>query len=189
MKKLLFACFTMACGLSSFAQSPIFNEGDLVFNAGVGIGSSLYGGSFYSTTLPALSVSGEYGIINDFITDDMTLGVGGYLGFAGSKYEDFSPGIGSYGWRYNYTIVGARGAVHYPFLDKLDTYAGVMLGFNFVSVSTFGDIPLGFGSADGSSVGFSIYAGGRYYFTENFAGMAEIGYGIAYLNLGVAFKL
>lgn len=121
----------------------------------------------------------------------MTLGVGGYLGFAGSKYEQFYSGYGIYGWRYNYTVIGARGTVHYPFVDKLDTYAGVMLGFNIVSYKEIGDRPpgLGVGSAQSSSPSISPYVGGRYYFTENFAGMAEIGYGIAYLNIGIALKL
>ena len=41
-----------------------------------------------------------------------------------------------------------------------------------------------------SSSGLSIawFAGARYYFSDNFAVMAEIGYGVAYLNLGIALK-
>ena len=44
------------------------------------------------------------------------------------------------------------------------------------------------GSADGSGIGFSIHVGGRYYFTDNFGAFAEVGYGIAYANLGVSLK-
>ena len=35
---------------------------------------------------------------------------------------------------------------------------------------------------------WSIYVGGRWYFTDSFAAMLELGYGIAWLNIGVAFK-
>jgi hypothetical protein len=31
--------------------------------------------------------------------------------------------------------------------------------------------------------------GARYYFTESIAAFAQVGYGIAYLTLGVSFKL
>jgi len=40
----------------------------------------------------------------------------------------------------------------------------------------------------GSSTGFTLYAGGRYFFSENIAAFAELGYGVSYLTVGVAFK-
>jgi len=181
-----------ALSVASYAQTSTFNEGDLVFNAGIGLGSTLYSGTGYNSTLPAISISGEYGVKEDFITDDLTLGLGGYIGIAGSKFEASYPTFGgtrTYGYKYNYTIIGARGTVHYPFVDKLDTYAGVMLGYNIVTVKETGDFPAGFDNASASSVAISAYIGGRYYFTDNFAAMAELGYGIAWLNIGVALKL
>ena len=36
---------------------------------------------------------------------------------------------------------------------------------------------------------YSWFVGARYYFTDKLAGMAELGYGITYLNLGVSLKL
>ncbi|MCB9024666.1 MAG: hypothetical protein H6542_08910 [Lentimicrobiaceae bacterium] len=87
-------------------------------------------------------------------------------------------------------IIGARGSFHYPLIDKLDTYTGLMIGMNIVSAKETGDIdPLYNYSASSSGVIWSWYAGGRYYFSDKFAAMAEIGYGIAWLNLGVALKL
>ena len=48
------------------------------------------------------------------------------------------------------------------------------------------------GAFPGTSVGGLVYAGfigARYYFTPKLAAMAELGYGIAILNIGVSFKL
>ncbi len=73
-------------------------------------------------------------------------------------------------------------------VDKLDTYAGVLLGYNIVSVKDIGTTQIGY-SSNGSSGIFSAYVGGRYYFNDKFAGMVELGTGIAYLNLGIAVKL
>jgi hypothetical protein len=40
----------------------------------------------------------------------------------------------------------------------------------------------------GSAVGLSLYIGGRYFFTDNIAALVELGYGVAYLNVGIAIK-
>lgn len=188
MKKITILLCALALTLGAKAQSPTFSQSDFVINAGIGFGTSLYSGSYYKSTLPPVSISAEYGVADDFLTSDMTLGIGGYLGFAGSKYE-INDGYGNkYGWKYNYTVIGARGVVHYPFVDKLDTYAGVMLGYNIINFTEIGNVP-GLYSSDSGHPIFSLFAGARYYITDNFALMGELGYGIAYLNLGVAFKL
>jgi len=187
MRKLLFLLALSTMGFQSHAQESTFHANDLVFNAGIGFGTSLYSGRFYSSVLPPVSLSGEYGVQEDFIVEDLTLGVGGYLGFASSEYRTRF-GNNEYGWRYNYTVIGLRGALHYPLVDKLDTYGGVMLGYNIFSSKSFGSAPTDFSPASGG-LGLSMYLGGRYYFSDNLAGMAEIGWGVAYLNLGVAFKI
>lgn len=186
MKKLTLALILAGMITGAHAQESTFNEGDFVINAGLGIGTTLYRGVGYSGVLPPLSISGEYGFKEDFITDGLTLGLGGYLGYASSKYETrFGPE--TWGWRYNYLVIGARGAVHYPLVDKLDTYGGLMLNYTVVSYNSIGTAPIETSPASGG-IGLSIYVGGRYYFSEQFAAMAELGYGIAYLNLGVAYK-
>ena len=189
MKKIFLFISAVALCFSANAQTPTFSQSDLVFNLGVGIGTSLYSGSYYKSTLPPLSLSVEYGVKEDFLTDGLTLGLGGYLGIAGSKYETAYYG-GTYGWKYSYTVVGVRGALHYPLVEKLDTYGGLMLGYNIVTFKEIGTYPLGIATnSTGSGVAFSVYIGGRYYFTDNFAAMAELGYGISYLNLGIALKI
>ncbi len=170
---------------SAAEVEPTFSEGDIVINFGLGLGTTIYSGRFYTQRVPPLSVSLEYGYMEDFMVEDLTLGLGGYVGFASSKYEYRAA---NWGWNYNYLILGGRAGLHYPLVEDFDTYAGVMLGFNIVSSSDFGTADTG-RSAASSGLVFSLYAGGRYYLTEQFAFMAEIGYGIAYLNLGIAYKL
>jgi hypothetical protein len=181
------ALLALIClGYHAQAQESTFNQSDLVFNAGIGIGTNLYTGSAYSSFLPPISISGEYALLENFITDGLTLGVGGYIGFAGAEYR-VRVGNEEWGWRYNYTVMGARAAVHYPFLDKLDTYGGLMLSYNALNTREIGNVP-GNINPEGGNLGISLYIGGRYYFEENFAAMAEIGYGVSNINIGVALK-
>ena len=66
----------------------------------------------------------------------------------------------------------------------------MMLGYNIVNSKAIGNLPIYYDySVNASSFVWSIYVGGRYYFTDSFAAMLELGYGIAWLNIGVAFKL
>ncbi|SHJ61942.1 hypothetical protein SAMN05444280_12442 [Tangfeifania diversioriginum] len=176
---VLFALFLTA----SLSAQNTFNEGDNVLNLGLGIGNTLYTGSYYSSSVPPLSASYEVGVKDELFDENSSLGVGGYLGYSGSKYT----GWGS-SYSFNNIIIGARGALHYQFIDQLDTYAGLMLGYRIVSwKSSSGDF--NYGSAASSGFTSAFYVGGRYYFNETFAGMMELGYGIAYLNIGVAIKL
>ena len=182
VKVLVVLMFCVAFSVGVNAQN-VFSKGDNNLNLGVGIGSVLGGTSGYSTTTPPLSVSYERGIVDHLFDDKSTLGIGAYLGYVANKY-DFG---GGYGWKYSHTIVGARGALHYQLVDKLDTYGGLMLGYNIVTSSWYGS-QQNVGSASGSALGWSLFLGGRYYFTDNIGAFAELGYGIAYLQLGVSFK-
>lgn len=180
MKKILVlfvvACFSLT---QLFAQEPTFNKGDKVLNLGLGLGTSLYSGVGYSGVIPPLSGSVEVGVVDNIIEKGV-IGVGGYLGFASYKWSDY--------YKYTNIIIGPRGTFHYPFLDKLDTYAGLMIGYNIRSSSWIGT---GMEITDRHSSGgivSSFFLGGRYYFSESFGAMLELGYGVSYLNLGVALK-
>ncbi len=186
MKNLIFVLFFLFAGFSlSNAQEAIFVKGDKVVNLGIGLGNVLYAGSGYSTSVPPISASFEYGI-KDGVLEKGSIGVGGYVGYTAAKWESTYLNE-TYGWKYSSFILGARGSFHYPFLEKLDTYAGLLIGFNVVSATEIGDYDFG-GSASASGLAWSTYIGGRYYFKPNLAGMLELGYGISYLNLGVALK-
>ena len=183
MKKLLLS-FIVACLAIAqlIAQEPVFVKGDKVLNLGIGFGSTLYSGTYYHSQVPPVSASLEVGVA-DNILEKGVIGVGGYLGFSSYKYE-----YSNSGWKTSNIIIGARGNFHYPLVEKLDTYTGLLLGYGIVSHQYFGI----YGDEDysGSSSGlqWAWFFGGRYYFKENFAAMLELGYGVTYINLGIALK-
>ncbi len=179
MKKIvllsLCICFSVA---QIFGQELTFKKGDRVLNIGIGLGSTLYSGSLYKSGLPPISGSLEFGV-KDEVFEKGSIGVGPYLGFSSFKWSNY--------YKYTNVIVGARGLLHYPLVDKLDTYAGLLLGYNIVSVKDL-DPYLGDFSGSSSGVAWSLFVGGRYYFKDTFGVMAELGYGIAYLTLGISLK-
>jgi hypothetical protein len=185
MKTRHFFLFILISMIPLTGNSQPFAAGDKVIGFGLGVGSTLYSGTGYSGRIPPLSASFEYGLQE---LGPGILGIGGYLGISSYKWETSILGS-TYGWRYSSVIIGARGGYHYSFVEQLDTYAGLLLGYNVVSAKATGDWPGGItAEASGSGVAWSLYIGGRYYFTDSFAAMLELGYGIAWLNLGVAYK-
>jgi hypothetical protein len=178
MKKLLLFSLISLFSLSQLmAQESTFGQGNKVLNLGIGFGSTYYS-SYYTSQTPALSASFEVGV-KDGILDKGSIGVGGYLGYSSAKWTNY--------YKTSNFILGARGSFHYPLVDKLDTYTGLLLGYNIYSYSYY-DTYFG-AKASGGGVTLAWFAGARYYFSDNFAVMGEIGYGISYLTLGVAFKL
>jgi hypothetical protein len=172
MKKSLILTAVVLCIAVTAGAQNTFNKGDKVLNLGLGFGNAIYTGSHYSMVIPPLSASLEFGIIDHLFDDKSSIGVGGYAGIMSSKY---------YNSRWTDLILSSRGAFHYQLVDKLDTYAGLLIGFR-------AGFDNNVGSSNDSGFLVSEFIGARYYFTNSFAGMAEIGYGIAYLNLGVALK-
>lgn len=185
MKKLLLLLVVVILTLSQLmAQQSTFEKGNKVLNLGIGFGSTLYG-SGSKVGIPPISASFEVGVA-DGILDKGSIGVGGYLGYSSHKYSYSYLGSND-GWKYTNFVIGARGNFHYPLLDKLDTYTGLMLGFNVAS-SKWTGTGIETGKASSGGVVYAWFVGGRYYFSDAFAAMLELGYGIAYLNIGVALK-
>lgn len=184
MKKLLVLIVVALFSLTQLiAQEPTFVKGDKVLNIGLGLGSTLYSGTYYKSQVPPISASLEFGVVDNVIEKGV-IGVGPYLGYSSYKYE-----YQDWGWKYSNIIIGVRGNFHYPLLEKLDTYTGLLIGYNVASSKEFGNIVPGWDySYSAGGVAWSWFVGGRYYFKETFAVMAELGYGIAYLNIGVALK-
>jgi hypothetical protein len=148
------------------SENSVFNKSTSVAQFNVGLGGNL--------GLP-LQVSYEKGV-----TDK--IGVGGIVGFA-SKTTDLI------GYKYNYTyiILGARGNYHMQFLENLDTYAGLTLGYNIASVKITPSV--GLPVTAGGGIFLAGQVGGRYYFNPKLAASLELGYGIGYANIGLAYKL
>lgn len=159
----------MATSIETAAQ---YQAGDKLLNVGVGLGAFTSGKS----TLPPLSVSYEHGF-----TDKIS--AGGILGYSGSTFDG-----GFYKVKYSYIMLGARGSYHFYLNDNIDAYGGVTLGYNIVSSKLDPDpgIPV---ATSSSGLLYGFHLGGRYYFTEKLGAFAELGYGIAWITVGLAVKL
>jgi hypothetical protein len=179
----------VACvfAVSAASAQNEFGKGVTRLNLGIGVGGSTFGNG-WNTTFPPIAASAEWGVMDNlFNSDACSLGVGGYLGYTAAKSE-YSANTG---WNATGIILGARSAIHYQFdVDRLDTYGGLMLGYNIASVKTSGNWG-GVTATSASAGGFSwsLYLGANYSFTEKFGAFAELGYGISYLTLGVSMKL
>jgi len=168
MKKI-FTTIILCLGLvvlgQSNASAQSFQEGDLVLDAGVGLGSTY---SWNGLGLP-LGASLEYGVTQ---LETGAIGVGGNLGFVSGN------GLSIF-------YIGGRGSHHFNELlqvedDNVDLYGGIGIYYRNFNYS-------GFGSFNSGIVG-SFHLGGRYYFSDNIGGFAEIGNNWAWLNAGVTVK-
>ena len=176
-------------GLAFASHAQEFQKGTNILSAGIGLGSSILSYSGASQT-PALSLQYERGVWD--IGGPGVISLGGYVGYKGYSY---SSGEQSYNYseKWHYTVVGVRSAYHYNGLDakKLDLYGGAMLAYNLLSFSytdNSGSTNFTGSGSYGSTVGLSLYVGARYFFADNFAVLGELGYGVAYLNVGIAAK-
>ena len=164
------------------AQVPSFNKGDNVVSVGVGIGG-YYSGSFYSGSgvnrMPAISLYYENCVKDNLFDAKSSLGIGGMVGYTSAKWSNY--------WKTSHTTFGVRGALHYALVNKLDTYTGLMLGYDVVSWKYYDTYYKSSGNA-ASDIAFSWFLGARYYLTDTFAAFAEVGYGVANFNLGLTLK-
>ena len=171
----------LAIALFAFAlnASAQYEKGQIDANVGIGLGATFSTGT---VNLPPVSLSLDFGI-NDKIS------LGGFVGYSASK-EDFS-GFGvNYAWKYTYVIVGAGGAYHFDLVDNMDTYAGLLLGYNVASVKYDGaNKPAGLVEPSAGGLAYAGFLGARYHFGEKFGVYGELGYGIALLNVGLTMKL
>ena len=183
LRFLCAACCALFLMASTQLNAQMYSKGQQDLHLGVGLGT--FYGSGYHTVLPPINASYEKGI-----TDK--IGVGAYAGFATSRY-DYS--FSDYHWTYSYIIVGARGAYHYDLFKnpKLDTYGGLMLGYTIAKATFHSDNPLykdtDYTSPSSGGFTWSGFVGARYQFKEKLGVYAELGYGVAALNLGVRLKL
>jgi len=192
-----FAVFLIAFAFAVSAAAPLqraastgtsdkaFDNGTMVAQVGIGYGvESMYG----DMVVPPISAAFEYGVK---FAPMVPISFGGLIGYASSEQKyDYGPG-NNWKWTYDYYIIGARAAYHFTELIQvkhLDLYAGVMLGYNVVKVSTSGTASPGY-SASGDYVLYGVYAGVRYYFTDHLGAWSEVGYGVGYINVGVCYKI
>jgi hypothetical protein len=182
MKKLILLFVGVAFMLTQLvAQESTFAKGDKVLNLGIGFGGR-YTGTGMKTSIPPISASFEVGV-KDGVLDKGSIGIGGMLAYSSHKYE-----IAGWGWKYTSIVIGARGTFHYPLVNKLDTYTGLLIGYDISTAKEFG---ISTGYDYNSSYGGFTYAwfvGARYYFSDSFAAFGELGVGVTIFNIGVALK-
>ncbi|OFY70563.1 MAG: hypothetical protein A2Y71_05745 [Bacteroidetes bacterium RBG_13_42_15] len=177
MKKLI--ALSVIVLFAAFAGSAqTFEKGDMVLNAGIGIGHT-YGHA--GGISPSITVTAERGFWE--IGDFGVISIGALLGYQYSRYHYWG-----YDNSWSNFYFGARGLFHFTIIpvEKLDVYAGIGAGLR---IDTEPDwiyenrtTDLHFGPYGG------VFAGARYYFSDNFAAFAELGYEVSWLKLGVAFK-
>ena len=180
------AALVLLAMTSMQVNSQSFAVGNKDVNLGIGFGTH-YG--LGKTVIPPISISLDYGFKDDI--GPGVLGIGGYFGFASSKYNyTYYFASSDYGWKYTEVMAGARGTYHMEFIDKLDTYAGLILGIRFRREKLYGD--WGNYTAD-SDAGLyfdpGFFVGGKYFLSDNLAIFGELGYSLAYLTVGVTFRL
>jgi hypothetical protein len=177
MKKFVLIIAAIAiCTLSVNAQN-MFEKGTQLFKFGVGVND---------VGVP-IEVTYEKGIIEDFLTEGLVLGIGANVGYYGYKQE-FASMAGPYSWKYTNMIIAGRALGHYSLIDKLDTYAGLVLGYNVASVKYSGANEDLINSPTVGGLVFGGLVGARYEFNPNLGIYAEAGYSISYLNVGLAYK-
>lgn len=181
--------------------SKCFGTGTNVINVGVGfLGAGYYkygrSGNYKYGSSPAFSISYERGLAK---LGPGYLGAGAYFGYktAYYRYNDYYYKGERYYYRHNWTymFLAARIAYHPDALifAKGEVYFGGVLGarietYSYENNSPDPDRDLYRVSSGSVRPGYSLFVGGRYYFTNSIGGFAEIGYGISYLTLGLSFK-
>ena len=191
MKKII---ILVVLTISSFGliNAQPFEMGTNVLGVGIGIGGHYAAwNSSYSST-PAIGISYEHGIKDGL--GPGTIAIGGYIGYKGMSYHyDYILSNYYYDEKWTYLIFGLRGIYHYNFDldDNLDLYGGLMLSYNNVNYKYTTNNPYSpYGNGSYASyIDFSLFVGGRYYFTNNVGVFMELGYGISYLTVGLNFKL
>lgn len=177
---LIIAALTL--GFAAEAQST-FSKGTTTLNMGLGIGGSISNSS-YSMLIPPIALGLDHSMVSGLFDGNGSVGLGGYLGTELFRIKGYDRAL------WSHTVLGPRGSLHYQFVDKLDTYFSVMLGMKIISwdykVSAGG---LGVQGKDTDvSFDWGLQVGTRYYFSDHWAMMGELGYGFTYFSLGATYR-
>lgn len=165
-----------------------FRQGDLGLNFGLGLGNGdkWYNNNHYqSIFVPTFNFALDYGIIGNVINKNGSVSAGGYFGIGRGSNDH-----GSYKYIDNRWRFGTRGALHYTWVNNLDTYAGINVGFRHdkfkgkdKSSNTTWD------PVDYNDFNFFPFAGVRLMF-GTFGIYSELTYeDFAYFQIGITFIL
>lgn len=193
LKKTFIALFFfITVAITSHGQ--VFVKGTKMLSAGIGLGDRYLILSGYNMVVPPLQLNFDYGITEKLGIG--YIGVGGLLSYSVNRY-DYSNSIFNYNYRYTYTniTIASRATYHFDLgIEKVDLYAGAILGFNIASRSetyTGNGIPASNFSLDPPGNGGLVvgpFAGARYMFNEHFGAYSELGYTVSIFTLGLTYK-
>lgn len=189
-KALLVLVLAVAAAGGVFAQewynsyAPGITDNRFFVNAGIGLGPS--GG--YDRGVPPISASVDFKLpVNVPIT------VGG-IGTFSTWNRSIGAGPASVEINYRNIGFGVRGMYHFNFLQNLDTYAGLTLGYVYQSAdvkygSYWNNHPFKVDYPGDSFFLWGFNIGARYFFTDLVGAYLELGYsGLQFIGLGVSFK-
>ena len=178
MRNLIKSVFVIACICISFLAHSQQTE----VNVGIGLVPTIISGA---GGLP-ISVS-----VDKPLASVKNATIGGYLGYYGSSVDLGAGFSDEYKLKYSVFIFGARGTYHFDFIDndKLDPYAGLMLGYNIVTSRYDGPGSEFFDGAASSGFGYAGLIGMKYQATDSIKVFGELGYGISVLTFGATFSL
>ncbi|MGZ3901130.1 MAG: hypothetical protein ACXVNM_03355 [Bacteroidia bacterium] len=179
-----------------------FGENTKILNLGIGfLGTGYYNYSRYGAytyrNSPALSISYEQALHKKL--GPGYLGLGAYFGYQSAyyQYNDYYYNGDRYYYKHSwkYMMIAARGAYHADILnfEKGELYFGAIIGLRIQTYNYYNSSPdpnkNDYALRQGSVYpGYSLFVGGRYYFTDNIGLFGELGYGISYLTLGLSLK-
>lgn len=175
-----------AATTTSTPSGAVYQVGQNIIHAGIGIGSPYAVAAATGadvSSIPPIHVSFEHGLKDK-------IGIGGLVGYTASTQTFNVPFFGEYKFKYSYIIVGARGTYHFINDEKMDIYAGAMLGYNIASASydgptnAFTPKPVAAGG-----VAFGAFGGIRYKFNDKLMAFGELGYNISWISVGLGFKI
>jgi len=193
------AVLVIAAGMATtHTHAQSFEKGTKAINLGFGIGGGYGLGSYYTRVgvIPTFLVAMDVGVAD---IGPGTLGIGGLVGFntvqSSYRYANIFNGYSTGTYRSTNLLFGVRGNYHWNEWhnnDKLDTYAGVMMGASVRVSDSYTSNETQQATALGSVVNnpfrHHVYVGARYLFSPNFGVFAEVGHGITYLSGGLTFK-
>jgi hypothetical protein len=189
MKKIFLAALVIAIIAvgGAFAQeqdwnrfAPALDGNNLFINAGIGFGQT--GG--YNMGLPPISVSADYRL-----PIDLPITLGAVATLTTWKYSAGVPGMYTIDVTYRNIGFGVRGMYHFNFMENLDTYAGLTLGYVMQSVTASDTLGHGAGYSGVSFFLWGLNIGARYFFTDLLGAYIELGYSeLQYASIGLALK-
>lgn len=188
VKILLVFCISCFFGTSRLAAQQL-EQGEHVLSPSFGIGGVYPVFTSVNSRTPLFGLSYEYGAFDH--VGPGSIGIGGFLGYKAFRRVNE---IGEYSFyeKLHYVIVGAKGAYHYnpfPQVSGLDPYAGLMLSLNIADyASNYSPKYQYLENKYRTYLAGTVYAGTRYFFTENIGAFAEVSFGTSFFTLGANFR-